>query len=144
MGLAAVAATRTLRPRLRPVRCGLFADLAFRLPAGVGLPQAFQCFIERCVMALLRLAFHTVIFPDPGVSGVCIAPEVTGRLGTRLLRFDREFHSTLFACSWITFHHWFTHRTHLSRLAMSHVSVCPEEYSHISVPDISRDDGRAA
>src|SRR5262249_4925333 len=30
------------------------------------------------------------------------------------------------------------HRTHLSRLAMSHVSVCPEEYSHITIAFLSQ------
>ena len=83
-------------------------------------------------MDLWLLARAPVVCPAPCVSGVCIAPAITGRLGKRLLRFDRACHGTLFACRRITLQHWFTHRIHLSRFAMSHVSVGPEEYSHIS------------
>src|SRR5262245_731487 len=31
----------------------------------------------------------------------------------------------------MAFHRWFTHRTHLSRVTIALVSVCPVEYSHI-------------
>src|SRR5215831_5493190 len=79
---------------------------------------------------LLLLALHTVIFPDPGVERIFIDPQVAGCLGNRLLRFDGKFHGALFKLGRIAFHRWFTHRTHLSRVTIALVSVCPEEYSH--------------
>jgi hypothetical protein len=63
---------------------------------------------------------------------VLIDPEVTGRLRNRLTRFDGEFHRVLFKLGRIPLHHWFTHRTHLSRGTIVLVSVCPAEYSHIT------------
>src|SRR5688572_8618049 len=86
-----------------------------------------------CVVDLLLLALCPVIFSNPGVSGVCIHPKVTSGLRNRLLGFDREFHCALFEFGRIAVHCGFTHRTHLSRFTIALVSVCPVEYSHISM-----------
>src|SRR5215510_4495418 len=63
-----------------------------------------------------------------------IDPQVAGCLGNRLLRFNGQFHGALFKFGWIALHRWFTHRTHLSRVTIALVSVCPVEYSHINYP----------
>ena len=66
-------------------------------------------------MDLRRLPFRPVLCPNPRVERVFIDPEITSRLRNWLFRFDRAFHGTLFELSRIPFHHWLTHRTHLSR-----------------------------
>src|SRR5262245_32219650 len=71
-------------------------------------------------MDVLRLLFRPVIFPNPRVERVFIDPEIASRLRNWLFRFDREFHGALFELSRISFHRWFTHRTHLSRSKHGH------------------------
>src|SRR5262245_42449317 len=65
---------------------------------------------------------------------MCIDPQVASGLGNRLLRFNGECHGALFKLGRLAFHRWLTHRTHLSRVTIALVSVCPVEYSHIKRP----------
>jgi hypothetical protein len=116
---------------VREVRRRLFSYRALLLQAGVLFPQTLEFLIEMFVLDLLVLALHPVICLNPGMECVLIDPEVTGRLGNRLLRFDGEFHGALFEFGRIAFRCGFTHRTHPSRFGIALVSVCPEEYSHI-------------
>jgi predicted outer membrane repeat protein len=61
-------------------------------------------------------------------------------LGNRLIRLDRQFDGALFELSGITFRRGFTHRPHLSSGPSVRVSVCPEEYNHITVSGNSAGD----
>ena len=110
---AAGASTRPVRQLLRTGRCGLVSDVSLLLPAGLFFPQACQCLVERFVMDCLFLALSPVLCPDPGVSGVCMHPEVACRLGNRWHRCDRECDGALLACS-----------GRLSRRGLTHRSCC--------------------
>lgn len=64
-------------------------------------PQALQCLVEMFVIALLLLALHTVICPDPGLSRIVIDSQVASGLCNRLIRLDGQFDRTLLECGGI-------------------------------------------
>src|SRR5215475_1341895 len=85
------------------------------------------------VLDLLLLPLGAVIFPNPRVERVFIHAKVTRGLGNRLIRLDGQLHRAFLKCSGILFRSGLTHRTHLLGCVLSLVSVCPEEYSHITM-----------
>lgn len=97
------------------------------------MPQALQLLGAVCIIAWLLLPGRPMLCPEPGRERVFMHPQVAGRLRARLTRFDGEFHRTFLTFGRRRGHRWLTHRTHLLRIAMALVSVCPEEYSHIMV-----------
>src|SRR2546430_4412188 len=78
------------------------------------------------VVDLLLLALSAMVFPDPGMQGVFIHPEVTGGLGNGLIRIDCQFHRTFLACGGVFFHRSLAHRTHLV-CCVSSLSPCVRE-----------------
>src|SRR3989442_15753803 len=78
------------------------------------------------VVDLLLLALSAMVFPDPGMQGVFIHPEVTGGLGNGLIRIDCQFHRTFLACGGGFFHRSLAHRTHLV-CCVSSLSPCVRE-----------------
>src|SRR5437870_2798327 len=78
------------------------------------------------VVDLLLLALSAMVFPNPGMQGVFIHPEVTGGLGNGLIRIDCQFHRTFLECGGVFFHRSLAHRTHLV-CCVSSLSPCVRE-----------------
>src|SRR2546429_3853168 len=86
------------------------------------------------VIDLLLLAHSPVILPDPGMHRVFMHAQVTRRLRNRLFRLDCQFNCTLLKVGGNTFSSWLGSSNTPRRLREFRVSVCPEEYSHITLP----------
>jgi hypothetical protein len=120
---AAGGARRTVRQRLRTVRGRLFDDGTFLLQARVGCAEPLQCLGELCLLELRLRTLGAVIFPDPGVQGVCMHAQGTCGLGTGLLRLNGQFDCPLLELCGLFCRRGLAHRTHLVG-CVSSVSPC--------------------
>ena len=73
-----------------------FFDVPFLLQTGVFFAQALQFLVEMFVVDLRLLALCAMVLPDPSMSRIFVNSKVTGCLGNRLLRLDRQFYRALF------------------------------------------------